>query len=215
MKKGIIILIAIIVILATVAVIFYLKAPKEDNQPIMEAIATNVSDFVEEGIIGDEGEVTTISESSLKEILEISQMSTAEYTYNSIVQKFNDDKDNELAYSVCYNGIIKAGVDFSEIKLNIDNESRTINVTVPDAKITSVTVEAGKLEYIFEKDKYNTETVSSEAYALAVTDLKQKASESQKILIPAKENAISTVKALLNPWSKEIAGENGYEINVK
>ncbi len=214
MKKGIIILIAIVIaILATIAVIFYLKAPKEDDQPIMEAIATNVSDFVEEEIIGDEGKVTTISESSLKEILEISQMSTAEYTYNSIVQKFTED--NELAYSVCYNGIIKAGVDFSEIKLNIDNESRTINVTVPDAKITSVTVEAGKLEYIFADDKYNTETVSSEAYALAVNDLEQKASESQKILNPAKENAISTVKALLNPWSKEIDGENGYEINVK
>lgn len=214
MKKGIIILIAIVIaILAIIAVIFYLKAPKEDDQPIMEAIATNVSDFVEEEIIGDEGKVTTISESSLKEILEISQMSTAEYTYNSIVQKFTED--NELAYSVCYNGIIKAGVDFSEIKLDIDNESRTINVTVPDAKITSVTVEAGRLEYIFADDKYNTETVSSEAYALAVNDLEQKASESQKILIPAKENAISTVKALLNPWSKEIDGENGYEINVK
>lgn len=214
MKKGIIILIAIVIaILAAIAVIFYLKVPKEDDQPIMEAIATNVSDFVEEEIIGDEGKVTTISESSLKEILEISQMSTAEYTYNSIVKKFTED--NELAYSVCYNGIIKAGVDFSEIKLDIDNESRTINVTVPDAKITSVTVEAGRLEYIFADDKYNTETVSSEAYALAVNDLEQKASESQKILNPAKENAISTVKALLNPWSKEIDGENGYEINVK
>ena len=206
--KTIIIATAAIVVLAISFVACSKK--KEDDTPVLDAIATGVSNFVEEEIVGEEGEVNTISESTLKEVLEISQMSTAEYTYNSLLQK--KAEKGELAYSVCYNGTITAGIDFSKIEIKIDDTAKTIDVTVPEPEINSINVDAGSLEYIFEDEKYNTETVNSEAYSLAVNDLEQKAYSNTEILALAKENAISTVEALLEPWTEQIAG---YTTNVK
>ncbi len=206
--KAVIIAVAVIAIIAGSFVACSKK--KENETPVLDAIATGVSNFVEEEIVGEEGGVNTISESTLKEVLEISQMSTAEYTYNSLLQKSNEK--NEIEYSVCYNGTITAGIDFSKIEIEIDDNAKTINVTVPKAEINSINVDAGSLEYIFENEKYNTETVNSEAYALAVNDLEQKAYSNTEILTLAKENAISTVEALLQPWTEQIAG---YTTTVK
>lgn len=179
-------------------------ACKKDKPTVKEAIAT----AIEENIIGNEGDVFTVSEGTLREVLDLSQMSTVEYTYNSIVKiKEGDD----LKYSICYNGTISAGIDFSKIDIAVDDEKKAIHITVPDAEIISVNVDIGSLGYIFEDDKYETETIVKEAYPLACSDLEKKASENKDILNSAKENAISAVEALLNPWIEQI-GEYTTEV---
>ena len=48
-----------------------------------------------------EGEVTTISQSSIEKILDISELSTLEYTYNAVAAGYDED-GKTLLYNVAY-----------------------------------------------------------------------------------------------------------------
>ena len=158
------------------------------------------------------GEITTISESTLKEVIEISELSTVEYTYNAVAKAYADEEKTKLKYHVAYDGSVKAGIDFKEITIEVDEEKKTIKITVPEVKILDCNVNEGTLQYIFTDDKYNDLTVSSEAYAICKVDLEEKAENEEELLVLAKENAISAVKGLIQPWIEQI--DNGYTIEV-
>lgn len=180
------------IIISIIAAAICLTACKEETKPAMTT----------------ESEIFTISETTLREVLDISQMSTVEYTYNSIVDVTEED---ELKYSISYNGHIKAGIDFSQIAITVDSDQKSIVVTVPEAEITETVVDISTLDYIFQDTKYDTETTMDEAYSRSCEDLQAKATNNGDILSSAKENAISAVKALLEPWVEQA----GYKIEVK
>lgn len=165
--------------------------------------------------MGEEGEVKYIvTKADIREIIEISELNTVEYTYNSIVRvtKLDKKSNEEPWYAVSYNGTITAGIDFSNIDININDESRTISITVPKAEIQSTNVDIKSLEYIFAKDKYDKDSVAADAYSRACDDLKEKAEQNSDILKLAEENAISAIEGLLEPWLSQM--ENGYTVNV-
>ena len=107
------------------------------------------------------GKVTTITESSLEQVLEISDLSTLDYTYNSITDV--KDEDGEMVkYHVAYEGAVTAGIDFEQLDISVYEDAKKIVITVPEASIQNIDVDMGTMEFIFEKDKYATETVSQE-----------------------------------------------------
>ena len=110
-----------------------------------------------------EGEVTTISQSSIEKILDISELSTLEYTYNAVAAGYNED-GKTLLYHVAYEGTVSAGIDFDKLKVKVNPDKKEIRITVPEARILGCSVNEGSLKYIFEKDKYNTATISADAY---------------------------------------------------
>lgn len=161
---------------------------------------------------GEDGKLTTISEASLQKIIEINELSTVDYTYNATVAKTKDDS-SEIMYHVAYEGTVTAGIDFHEIDFEIDKKQKVITITIPEVQIHSVSVNMGTMDYIFTKDKYETETISQEAYKLCKADLKKRV-ESEKLLKEtAKENAISSVEALFKPWIETVDKE--YQVIVK
>lgn len=142
------------------------------------------------------------TEAQLEEIFEISELSTANYTYNSIVPAYHEN-GKTIRYYVSYEGTVKAGVDFSGIDIDIDNENKTISLTLPDAQIHEILVNAGTLDYIFTEKKYETETVVQEAYQLSCDDLRHKIENETQFYEMAKENAITAVEALIEPWVEQ------------
>ena len=155
------------------------------------------------------GKITTISEATLKETFEISEFSTVEYTYNSIVTVSNEKED---MYHVAYQGIVKAGFDFNEIKVEDNKDQKIIYIYIPEIKINSVSV-SEKLDYIFVKNKYDTETTYQEAYRKSLEDLEEKAKNNMSLKDMARENAITTISALIKPWEKQLP--KGYKIEYK
>lgn len=220
---GLIIAILIIIILILVFLIFsqnHQKATPVDSGNVIDVI----SDSIDNAIMGEEGSVYTISEGTIHEILEINKLSTIEYTYISIAKAYVDDtiedeaeKNNSknIRYWVCYNGTITAGIEFDKLDISVDETNNIINIIVPEAQIlsTNVNISDVPLEYIFTSDKYKTETVNSEAYSLACADLKQKSESDTEILDLAKENAISAIRALLEPWINQL--DDQYTIEIK
>lgn len=158
-----------------------------------------------------EGEVTTVSKSSLEKIIEINELSTVDYTYNAIAEVINE-KNGKTKYYVAYEGIVSAGIDFEKISIDVKEEEKKIVIKVPEVTIHEVKVNMGTMEYIFIKEKYETETVSQEAYKASKQDLEKRVSQETQLQKMAKENAIASIKALFAPWIEQIDEEYTVEV---
>ena len=156
---------------------------------------------------------TTITTSTLQKVLNISDFSTLEFRYGSVVQS-QDDK-GKAKYYVTYNGTVKIGIDFAEIAKNItiDPSAKTVTVKIPEPKVLSTNVNVDTLDYIFMKDKYNKTGLTDEALKLCKQDLKNELDNTPEVFHIARENAETAVKQLLDPWLKNVDPE--YTIIIK
>ena len=159
------------------------------------------------------GEVITISEATLKQVLNISELSTAEYTYNAVAEGY-DESGETLRYHVAYEGTIKAGIkDFEKVRPTVDEENKKIVIIIPDVEILECDVDPGTLAYIFTDDKFDTKEVPTEAYPLCIEDLQKEALEEPEILEKAEENTKSAVQGLVDPFVKQI--DDSYTIEYR
>lgn len=170
-----------------------------------------LSNRIDSVVLGEEGKVSTFSVNELEDMVKSSKLYTAEYPYNSYVPVCTEKGD--VMYYVAYNGTVKAGIDVSEIAVDIDSENKIIYVYLPQVNVYEPIVYAEGMEYIFMKKKYNTETVASEAYKVAIADLKKKVSEDDEIIRIATESAVSLEKAMVDSWVNKV-GNNDYQIEV-
>jgi len=159
-----------------------------------------------------EGQLTTISKSSLQKIIEINELSTVDYTYNATVTQYSEDSQ-DIKYHVAYEGTVTAGIDFHEIQIDINEDEKKITIVVPEVEIQGVRVDMGTMDYIFTKDKYETETISQEAYKLCKNDLEKRIEQEELLYTTAKENAISSVEALFKPWIETV--DSDYIVEIK
>lgn len=156
--------------------------------------------------------MTNMAESSLQKVLEVSDLSTLDYTYNAIATVYDEESQIEK-YHVAYEGNVVAGINFSKIDIEVDEDKKEITIKIPDVEIQSTGVNMGKLDFMFMESKYETETVSKEAYKASIEDLKKNAEKEKSLLIMAKENALSTVEALVKPWVEQM--DNDYIVKIK
>lgn len=171
-------------------------------------------DLAEKGkrfFTGEEGEVATVTESLLERSVKRSRLYTAEYPYNGYTSVYEEDQKT-VKYYVAYEGIVKAGIDVSKIEVSLDEETGTIYILLPEITVGKPWVDPGTLDYIFEDDKYNTETVAQESYKAASADLEERASADTKLMDAAAENVKISAKALAEPWLDE--WDDGAEYTV-
>lgn len=179
---------------------------------IKKCLFSGGSNFVEENIIGEEGKVTTVTESTLEEVIKKSQLYTAEYPYNGYVTVY--DEDGSVKYYVAYEGTVKAGIDVTQITVKIDEDTGTIIIQLPEVLVEEPVVDAGTMEFIFKKEKYNTETVAEEAYRYAEEDLANRVKEDADIKACAEESAKAAERAMIEPWVNQIEEGKTYTVRV-
>ena len=200
LKQGILIFILCVIIAALLLLIFR----------IIRSGGLGLGDRAGEArsgaVIGEEGETVTFSEASIRKVFEISDLSTADYIYNAVARAYDEDGVT-VRYYVAYEGRIKAGIDFSKIEVDIDEEGKTITITIPEIEFQEKTVNPGTLEFIFRDKKSETENIHQEAYLLCENDLKEKINREQELMELARANAISVVEALVRPWMKQVEEE--------
>lgn len=160
-----------------------------------------------------DGQLTTISKASLQKIIEINELSTVDYTYNATAAKYVEDNVEEVKYYVAYEGTVTAGIDFHKIDIDVNEDEKIVTITIPEVEIHGIRVDMGTMEYIFVKDKFETETISQEAYKLCKEDLKKRVEKEKLLYSTAKENAVSSVEALFKPWIETIDKE--YKVEIK
>ena len=89
------------------------------------------------------GSIETKVKVSLDRIVEKSDLETANITYNVIAKKCKTDgcdkssnNIKDFEYVVSCKGTITAGIDFNNVKLEVDKKNKKVTITIPEASIT-------------------------------------------------------------------------------
>lgn len=154
-----------------------------------------------------------ITKSNLEKIINVSDLSTLEAVYNGIAKVTNNEEPDEANYYVSYDAKIKAGIDFQQVDINLDNEKKIIKVKIPEIKINDINVDIASLDYMFMNDKANTETVSEQAYKKCIEDVTSEVNTEDAIYELAKENTQNIIEALIKPFINQLDEEYKLEIN--
>lgn len=113
-----------------------------------------------------------------KKLENISELSTAEMTYNGIytVVEGNIPFITETGFTMVYSAEVKAGINASLIKTEITDDK--VIVTLPEAEIQMSSVDPNSIQFYDEKHalfNWSAKTDVTEAIAAAEADVREKA----------------------------------------
>lgn len=165
-----------------------------------------------------QNESQIITESNLRKIIEVSQLSTYECVYNDVCTVMDQDDSSKVAYYCKYKSKVKAGIDFSKVDIDIEekeNGPSLITITLPEVTLEEPEVDISSLKYMFQDDSANDNTVSGRAYHACIDDAKKKSKSENLIYETAQKNAVNIVKGLVEPFVKSAqTPERQYEVKI-
>ncbi len=149
--------------------------------------------------------------------------------YFTNVQTISDSREifgitvpfTQKRYVYSYDGVVKAGVDFEQTGITLDEEKKTITVTIPRAKILSIEVDEGSFR-VYDESKNIFNTLKIGDHNQAMIAMKQEITEKATgngILTNAESNAEMLITGFLRGtfpqdaytiefnWVDEKAGE--------
>lgn len=132
-----------------------------------------------------------ITESQLIDVVNVSDLSTAQFIYNGIATKYNDDGSEQ--YKVRYTGTVAAGVDMSQITFDVNDGEKTVTPHLPGIAL-SVSIEPD-IDYIPSNPGSN----QKEALELCQRDANDEVDASTDIRSVAQQNLQSTIEGLIDP----------------
>lgn len=160
-----------------------------------------------------------ITESQLYKIVNVSELSTYQCVYNDICNVKDSTDKSKTLYHVSYEARVNAGIDFSNIKIKLENRTaneKAIKITIPQVGITDVNVDITSLDYMWEESDAETETVSEEAYRKCIEDVTKKANSEKQIYDLAQQNAENMIKALVKPFIEDVnSGDTKYSLEIE
>ena len=107
-----------------------LQTPKQKFKPPVWVLAIAVVVIAGIAVVSarmmpkEEPKPTVITESTLQEIINVSELSTYTAVYNGIAKVPNPDKPEEIDYYVAYDAKVYAGIDFKDVAVKVDNEKK-------------------------------------------------------------------------------------------
>lgn len=149
-------------------------------------------------------EPAIITSSTLTDAIDISELSTAQFTYNGIAELYQDENKQKVKCHIRYNATIKAGINMSDVKWEIDEANKTVTPILPEIKITANPVDEKTVSFI--PSSPNAEL--SEILKVCREDAEQEAMESSELVETAEENLKSIIEGLLYP----ILSPQGYSL---
>ena len=152
----------------------------------------------------DKGEEKIMTSSTLMDVIDISNLSTAQFTYNGIAEIYKDKKQEKVKCYIRYNAKVKAGIDMKEVQFKIDEEKKTVKPILPEIKINSNPVDEKSLSFI----PADSTIELKDALVACKEDAEREAMESQELLDSAEENLKAIIEGLLYP----ILDSQGYSI---
>lgn len=136
---------------------------------------------------------------TLAKIVETSDLSTAVFQYQGIVEIPNQKNPKKIDYYICYTASVYAGIDFSEVKFTENKEAKTITATLPEVKIQDTVVDPNSLDFMFQSKKADNIYVLDAAFTACETDIRQECTSESALLSIAQMNAENAVRALTEP----------------
>lgn len=145
-----------------------------------------------------------MTSSELEKAIDIAQLSTAEFVYNGIAEKYKDKKPEEVECYITYNAHVKVGIDMEDVEFLIDEVNRTVTPILPEININNAVVDESSFSYILE----NPDISLKDVITLCKEDVMKNAAESEVLYETAEENLKAVIEGLLKP----ILDNENYEI---
>ena len=160
--------------------------------------------ILKQNFAANEGDKAVITSATLMETVNISELSSAQFTYNGIAEVYEDDKEKIKCY-IKYNASINAGIDMKAVTFDIDEENKVVRPRLPSINITSNPIDDKTLSFIPE-DK---DISLNQALDVCKQDALEEAQKSTKLTEIAEKNIHAIIEALLWP----ILDPAGYTIS--
>lgn len=176
----------------------------EEPEVIIKEVEKPVEKLIEiEKLVEVEKEITAeMVEDGLREM---GTLTTQEYfftevvTYSSIKSLLNTNIKlgfTESSYLASYDGVVRAGIDFSKISVAKDEAGTTIRIKLPAAEIQSIDIDPNSFELYSEKVGF-ANPISVEDFNSSLVELEQTARQKaidRGVLERADENAQTVIR---------------------
>lgn len=158
-----------------------------------------------------------LKESQLQSVCELATLET--YYHNTV--RMDDKKqvlwwDTKTQLWIEYSGIVKVGVDFSEVSMKVEGD--VIQITIPEAKVLDYKVDEASLtedSYLVGKSGLFAPEISAEkqsdAFAAAEEKMKETAENDKALLLQARQRA----ETLLEEYARNIGELQGKKYQVE
>ena len=160
----------------------------------------------------DNGKPKITNETIGIQIKEIKEMSTIQYKYKELASRedwntlFNIKLPfTKSSFILTYTGVLKLGIDFAETKIEVDEGSKTIKVTLPESKVLSNEIDMKSIK-VYDETNSIFNPVKINDYAQFTQSGKENAEADARengIFEQSKEVAKKIITELLNT-TKEI-----------
>lgn len=175
------------------------ERPKQAKKPpvklivILAIVVVAVVAIGIPAIRGVTNEPVFLTTTDLEKVVNVSKLSTAEFVYNGIADKYKDD--GSVEFHVKYAASVKAGVDMGQITFEVDDEAKTVRPILPSIDISRPVIDSSSLDYM----PSNPSVELKDVLTLCEEDALQETQASSDIYNVAEENLRSTVEGLLLP----------------
>jgi hypothetical protein len=160
----------------------------------------------------DNGKPKITNETIGVQIKEIKEMSTIQYKYKQLASRedwntlFNIKLPfTKSSFILTYTGVLKLGIDFAETKIEVDEGSKTIKVTLPESKVLSNEIDMKSIK-VYDETNSIFNPVKIDDYAQFTQSGKENAEADAResgVFEQSKEVAKKIITELLNT-TKEI-----------
>ena len=173
--------------------------------PIVLFLALMAGSFIMGAVLTHQESQPVITADLLgQQLRDIQELSTVEYHYTNM-GRFENQKDfygwkvpfTTKSFIVAYDGVIKAGVDLSEMKIEVSG--KTITVTMPEAKVLSHEMDEESLE-VYDETHNIFNPIEIEDYTQFTADQKESIEAralDNGLLTSAVQRAENTVRGLI------------------
>lgn len=173
--------------------------------PIVLFLALMAGSFIMGAVLTHQESEPVITADLLgQQLRDIQELSTVEYHYTNM-GRFENQKDfygwkvpfTTKSFIVAYDGVIKAGVDLSEMKIEVSG--KTITVTMPEAKVLSHEIDEESLE-VYDETHNIFNPIEIEDYTQFTADQKESIEAralDNGLLTSAAQRAENTVRGLI------------------
>ena len=170
-------------------------------------IAVCLACFTRFGILNNKGKVSINSSSLLTDAIDIAELSTAEFRYRGIADIYTDENRTQVRCRVCYNAIVKAGIDMKKVQFDIDTEQKAVFATLPEIDLKVTIIDEQSMALLPSDADVGIDSMLK----YSKEDAEYEARESTELISTAQENLKTTIEGLLYPILKA----QGYSLSWK
>ena len=154
-----------------------------------------------------------ITTASLSKIIKESELSTSTAIYNGVAEVYNEKNPKKVDCHVAYHAKVSAGIDFGEVKIEVDNEGKTVSITIPEVHITNIDVDVGTMDFMFENPKADASAFTAKALKACEEDVKEESAQQTAITDLARQNAVNAITGWTKPFIDDV--DHSYMLIVK